>query len=154
MKQAFLNLINMMLSGMLVMLGFSSCSEGDNPEDIPLMYGSPHGSYKVSGLVTDVDGAPVKGARIVVRKYKADGQYLYFPNASDTTYTDNQGRYEREGGSGAEPSIRIVCDDPSGAYASDSTDCVLKYEGRDGMWDMGTAKVKADFKLRQNPDKE
>lgn len=114
MKQAFLNLINMMLSGMLVMLGFSSCSEGDNPEDIPLMYGSPHGSYKVSGLVTDTDGAPVKDARIIVRKYKADGQYLYYPKACDTTYTDSQGRYEREGESGSENSIRLVCDDPQG----------------------------------------
>lgn len=143
MKKTILNLISALMSGVLALLGFSGCSS-DGPMD---MYGTPYGEFKVSGLVKDSSGTPLANARIIVRKYKrADTKdYHYEPGASDTVMTDSKGRYS-DVGQIVEKEIRVVCEDPSGVYAPDSTDVKLQFKDADGMY-MGLADATVDFTL-------
>ena len=40
-------------AGFLALLGFASCTSNEDPEDIPLEYGTPTVGFQVQGVVTD-----------------------------------------------------------------------------------------------------
>lgn len=77
-KKAWLSRLNILLGGVLVLLGFNSCF---NAEDEPLLYGcpfSPH--FELKGTITDHEGKPVQSA-------VAKLQFQYHDAQVDTTVT-------------------------------------------------------------------
>ncbi len=156
MKHKFTAIFGSMISAIIAMLGFSSCSESDEPfEDIPLMYGTPHAEFKFSGLVTDENGKPIDKARVIVRPYGyGDGHYILHQNAVDTVSTDVAGKYKGELSCFPSQKIVLVCEDPRGAYQTDSVEVRPKYENGDHNWDFGVAKAEANFKLKKAAKEE
>lgn len=78
--------VKTLLSGALVLLGFSACSK-DEVGETPVEYGSPSADYRVIGEVSDEEGNPLEGIRVIVEKY---------PNMADTVYTDAKGVFQTE----------------------------------------------------------
>ena len=51
-------------AGFLALLGFASCTSNEDPEDIPLEYGTPTVGFQVQGVVTDEEGIRWKTFRL------------------------------------------------------------------------------------------
>lgn len=81
---------------LLSMLGFSGCNAGQLEE-----YGVPHIKFRVKGIVTDPEGAPIRGIAVQER----DGE---------TTTTDAGGNYDLSGIGSYYSSIRLVFTDTDG----------------------------------------
>ena len=86
--------VGRLLSGALALLGFAGCDNTWNGADL---YGTPSVDYRVMGTITDTDGKPIQGIRVVVAdedvingKISAE-EYPWV--TSDTTYTDNKGQF-------------------------------------------------------------
>lgn len=85
--------VGRLLSGALALLGFAGCNNGE----APVLYGTPSVDYRVMGTITDTNGKPIQGIRVVVAdqdiingKISAE-EYPWV--TSDTTYTDNKGQF-------------------------------------------------------------
>lgn len=142
-KRTWLLLLNRMLSGVLVLLGFSSCGEER------IEYGSPYASYEVKGKVTDTGNTPLKDMRIQIKRmYKKDGTYQLYPGfPMDTLYTDSSGKYLFKE-SDMLSRYRVICEDPNNAYTADSTEVTMEPSGGSG-WYMGSDSKEVNFQLKK-----
>lgn len=141
-KKRLLVWVNQILSGMLVLLGFTSCF-GETPDE----YGSPYAKYEIKGKVVDAEHQVIPGARILMRKGVLIGGDAIGFVQSDTTYTEKDGTflYKTEGLYGA---FRVVCEDTSGTYKADSTDVYPELTGGKG-WYEGSSNDEANFELKK-----
>ncbi|MDE6792417.1 MAG: radical SAM-associated putative lipoprotein [Muribaculaceae bacterium] len=152
MKFRFSTFLTTVFSSFLAFLGFSSC-DNDNGSEISMMYGSPYGEFKFSGLVTDEEGNPIKDARVIVRTH-TDEEGSFFMLDSDTVATNASGEYKGERDTWVHEA-RIVCQDPKGDFLPDSTVVALDYtKDRNETWYMGTANVTTNFTLKKDPKGE
>ena len=71
-----------------MLLGFSACSK-DTVDGGGIMaeYGSPSVDYRVIGEVSDEEGNPLEGIRVIVEKNS---------HMADTVYTDAKGAFQTE----------------------------------------------------------
>lgn len=117
------------LSGIITMLGFSSCrhtakeavKDSNEPvkmDEIMLMYGIPQASYRIVGTVTDSDGKPVEGADVIVRSN--DGMQGYV--TEDTLRTGKDGEYFSQRQSIITGDLRLVVDPKNATLEKDSVD--------------------------------
>lgn len=141
MKSKLIAIIESLISAVIALLGFSSC-------DSEVMYGSPNGDFRVSGLVTDEEGIPIDKARVIVRPY-VFGDGMYYHHECDTLTTDLAGKYWGEINGIPSSKIVIVCEDPQGAYQPDSVEIKPKYENGDHDWYEGVATAEVNFKLNK-----
>lgn len=114
--------VRRLLSGALVLLGFTSCSNHeDGNEEIMLEYGSPYTRFQVKGKVTSETDEPLKGIRVVTRT-----EWNNHPMLADTVYTDAQGEFKtQELGSTTIAEQKVYFDDVDGeanggSFKSDS----------------------------------
>lgn len=81
-KKNNIGITTRVLGGFMSILGFSGC-DALGIKDEPCMYGPPmdyeYFDYKVSGVITDSDGNPLKGIQVAL-----------YP---DTVYTDEKGEF-------------------------------------------------------------
>ncbi len=77
-----------LLGSVLTLLGFSGAMVSCRKE-----YGCPTTDYKLVGDVTDKQGKPIEGIRVVF-DLNPESQYKYQEN--DTLYTDAKGHFEKE----------------------------------------------------------
>ena len=71
-----------------MLLGFSACSKDTVDGEEPLCeYGSPYANYRVMGEVSDEEGNPLEGIRVIVEKNS---------HMADTVYTDTKGVFQTE----------------------------------------------------------
>lgn len=140
------------MSAIIALLGFSSCSSDDEPEEYSnLMYGCPYGTFKVSGTVTDEAGAPVGGANIILKDIYSVSPFRIW--TLDTLTTNNAGKYNKEFNTSPDHKIRLVCEDPGSKLAPDSATVEPHFKGGDNDWYKGTASERVDFKLKKANNK-
>ena len=87
--------VRKLLSGVLVLLGFTAC-DSDGPGNELCEYGTPSADYQVKGKVLDQTGKPIKGVQVVVKDLDAvfvKGEKDYVSDY-DTVYTDVKGEFE------------------------------------------------------------
>ena len=129
--------INGMLSAILGLIGYG-CSGGS--EEILCKYGVPYAELEVSGQVTNKEGEPLKDMQIVMH-----------PKWINTLYTDSLGQFDTNN-QYMDPfckKLKIIVNDTSGVYASDSTVVAVTYSGGDGNWNFGRGEIHVDFQLRK-----
>lgn len=150
----FNKLLNAIFAVLLAALGFS-CSNEDDPKNIPCMYGTPHGDFEVKGTVVDENNKPVPNAKIALREgLKINGEIVWHDAEwYCNTNTDNTGTYSIKS-SGMIEEVRIVCTPPDGSLEADSTETKLNFndDGRDDPWYFGSATVEQNFKLKAKKD--
>lgn len=145
-----MNLYPRLTKLLLAALGMSSlyaCDDPETPDDLKVMYGTPHTFYQIKGSVTDETDKPVEGAVITLSTgYAEMDTYSDLPTAK----TDKQGEYELKF-TGLYPEKMLVkCEDVNAKYASMEQWVTFKYNkvsDKKDPWLSGTAEAKADFKL-------
>lgn len=146
-ENLIMRFVGTLLTAVLAILGFSGCKE-------ELMYGTPHSDFEISGIVTDEDGDPMEGIRVISRSDRSTGEGSengYSTTAGcDTVYTDPSGHYviQRECISGPKW-VMVLAEDPEGRYESAYEELNLKYHGGDHDWYGGKAVATADFVLKK-----
>lgn len=84
MKQKLLKLLNHQIVFLLSLLGFSLASQ-----QCAAQYAAPTALYKLRGIVTSENMAPLKNIRVVIRTDTTKDNY--YSKHGDTLYTDSNG---------------------------------------------------------------
>lgn len=145
-KKKWLILINKLLSGIMVILGFSSCEDSEPA----LEYGSPYVTYEVKGKVTNQDNVALENIVVKVKPIHQDGKLNVI---SVGTTTNVSGEYKNVGNYNSDiRKLRVYCIDNTGAYGTDSIDVTMnpQKEDTDDTWNNGSDSKNIDFKLKQN----
>lgn len=137
-----------MMSGALVLLGFTSCDENSTGTG-RCEYGTPYAKYEIKGKVMGEDRQIVSDARILVKNMapQTDGSYNGVAS-SDTVYTKENGEYLYQNTITGYKSFRVICNDLTGLYQSDSIDIKMSPEGGNG-WYEGKDSKDISFKLKK-----
>lgn len=150
MKAKVLRGINVLLTAILGLFGFSSCFS------VPVAYGVPHTDFTIEGTVSNEDNEPLQNIQVVQKGGEKDGDgNTYWEEWPDTLYTDADGKFYRYYAGDFPLAYRkLVVNDTTGVYASDSIDTSVTYSGGDGHWYSGKGKLKADFVLVKKADND
>ena len=152
MKTKIYRLYGAVLSVLLSVLGFSSCSK----DDYPCEYGSPNADYVIGGIVTDEEGNEINGILVSAESYQdvSDGRYWYNHASKKTNY---QGEYYlsyREYGINTKLIVQDVDGEANGGeFANDTID--IDYESAiqtkkgDGKWYGGVYSITQNIKLKK-----
>ncbi|MBR6117862.1 MAG: radical SAM-associated putative lipoprotein [Paludibacteraceae bacterium] len=150
MKTKCLKSINAVIAFLLCLLGFSGC-------ELPSVeYGVPHADLDIEGQVSNEENEVLPDIQIVAWKgWKDGGGTLYWQEYADTLYTDSTGRFYRfyENTFPLEYH-RIIANDTTGTYASDTIDATVSYSGGNGGWYEGKATLNVTFILQKNSSQE
>ena len=136
------NWFNVFLGAVLGLMGFGCFSCGK--------YGTPYGDFTFEGQVTDENKNPLPKMQVVRRGgWGDDANNRHWAEFADTLYTNAEGKYYRylEGDFPLEIH-KVIVNDPSGEYQSDSTIATVEYSGGHS-WYKGKADLKLDFKLKK-----
>lgn len=144
-KKKWLLLCNRMLSGVLVLLGFTSC---DGLGQATCEYGQPYARYEIKGKVVDTQQKAISNARIIVKQLERNSDTLFPYAYHDTVYTQKNGEYIYENRGTSYGRFRLVCEDPSGRYKADSTVVQMKPTGGEGWYEGSDSKVE-NFELKK-----
>lgn len=135
-------IVHRLLSGTLVLLGFTSCSEEfGKGDDILLEYGSPHANFQVKGKVASQADELLKNIQVIVRQ-----SWNNDPEPADTVYTDEKGEFQVKNlGTGSINKQKVYFHDidgeeNGGAFKSDSIsleDMDMKQLEEGGRWYAG-----------------
>ena len=143
MKVRFNRWYNALLTALLAMLGYESCSL-NSPDE----YGTPTVDYQVKGFVTDLLGTPIQGIRVRA-PYNFDG------SEGQNVLTDENGRFELDEFHSMLYGKLYVEDidgeDNGGEFQSDTIDIwdLPKKEVEKGSgWYEGKYEVTANIKLK------
>lgn len=148
---------NWALAGLLSVLGFSGCGWGTQVEE----YGTPHADFKVTGRVTDEQGQPLSGVRVVtpsmtMKWHDSFSEYRQTNPLRDTVYTSEDGTFvSRPGGVPTDSVyVHMKFEDPSErpAYEPDSVTVGFArgdLKGGDGHWYRGAAEKKVNITLKR-----
>lgn len=147
-------LITRILSGALVMLGFTACD--DDSEYPPCEYGTPWAAYRVKGNVTDANGNPLENIRVILRRGRNDNPVA---SVNDTVNTDKEGNYvfEHQDFPGTDMQ-KVIFDDidgeaGGGKFKSDSTSLddmqPVQIEKGDNKWYNGKFEYTANKQLEK-----
>lgn len=145
--------LNVLLGSVLTMLGFNGC--GENPFNSVCLYGTPYANFDVKGAVLNEDGDKLEGMKVTTKEVYQEQNTVVWANVLQQSSTDARGRYQHQGrwyphGVDDSQVLRVVVEDPKGAYAADSVDVELTHtkEGK-GDWCDGTDVSTADFRLKR-----
>lgn len=144
MKIRFFRWYNVVLTALLSVLGFSSCSS--EPMD---MYGTPSTTYQILGNVTDEEGNLISGILVSAEEF-AD-RHWYNLASKKTNHGEYYLNFESYGGTKL-----IIQDvdgeDNGGEFASDTIDIdyksAVKVKEGEG-WNSGTYKITQNIQLKK-----
>ena len=144
MKVRFNRWYNALLTALLAMLGYESCSL-NSPDE----YGTPTVDYQVKGFVTDLLGTPIQGIKVRAPYSYIDG------SEGQNVLTDENGRFELDEFHSMLYGKLYVEDidgeDNGGEFQSDTIDIwdLPKKEVEKGSgWYEGKYEVTANIKLK------
>ena len=154
MKTKIYRLYGAVLSVLLSVLGYSSCSKEEMREE----YGSPHADFIMQGTVTDEQGNEINGILVSAEDYQdiSDGRHWYNLASKKTDYYGEYYLYF-ENVLGSKYTKLIVQDVDGeangGEFASDTLD--IDYESAeqikksDGNWYEGTFRITQNIQLKK-----
>ncbi len=142
------NGINTLLTFILGILGFSCTS---NPSPIEVAYGVPSAEFTLKGRVSNEEKESLSDIQIVLRKGWKDGEdTVYWDDFCDTLYTDAEGKFYRYYESlFPHEYSRIIANDTTGVYASDSIEGTISYSGGDGHWYRGKCELDVEIVMKK-----
>ncbi|MCD8184097.1 MAG: radical SAM-associated putative lipoprotein [Bacteroides sp.] len=138
---------NGILSGVLVLLGFTTCDENGMGTG-RCEYGTPYAKYEIKGKVMNEQQQIVPDARILVKNMAPATNDLYNRIIPDTVYTKENGEYLYQKSITGYRNFRVICEDLSGTYKSDSTVVKMNPTGGSG-WYEGKDSKEINFKLKK-----
>lgn len=141
-KHKTLHFINVILGGLLSLLGFTTC------EERMCEYGTPMADFGGECFVVNEQGQGIQGIQVTLTD---ENNELII----DTLYTDKNGRVAMFSGNSLfypVNSAKIISEDidgdENGAYQTDITTVPLEYKGGSG-WYHGVAVIKETIMLKE-----
>jgi len=151
---------NVLLAGLLTMLGFSCSGDDSNDHGNSGMteYGTPSATFVIKGKVVSDTGAKLAGIRIITKSSISFSNIHKFQAYADTIFTDNKGdfSYTRERAPLNGLLIPIISEDVSGMYVRDSSVVdfkTVKFKGSSDFWFKGTAEKETTITLKKSNKK-
>ena len=142
MKKRMLIIINSLLTALLGLFGFSSCFR--------VAYGTYHANFIVEGTVCNEDDEPLKNIQVVYHRGWRGDTYTPYWLEPDTLYTNEDGKfYQLSVYNGSSEFQKLVVNDTTGVYASDSIDTSVTNSDGNSRWYLSTGELKADFVLKK-----
>ena len=146
-KEQWLRIFNGVMFGALILLGFAYCDEnsmGAGSENC-----TSYAKYEFRGKVLGESRQVVPDARILVKHIAspADGSYGYAV-LSDTVYTKENGEYLYQNTITGYQDFRIICEDLTVVYQTDSVDRKMNPKGGNGRYE-GKDDREVVFKLKK-----
>ena len=151
---------NWALAGILSLLGFTGCGKDDNGGgEISVEYGVPSANFKVLGRVTNEQGQPLGGMRVVASEvttiWDKGPEQCYSGLLRDTVYTASDGSFVREYSLFPADSVYIhmKIEDSAEPSVYDSDSVTVGFakgdlKGGDNHWFKGEAEKVIDVKLK------
>lgn len=160
MKTKFRNFYRTLASALMPLLGFTACGN-DDPYNYLCLYGTPTSDYHVKGTVTDENGTPIKGIKVVM--HEMNGSYDY---RADSTFTDADGCFTSKeldaigdlDNNNAKKSLKVSLEDidgeaNGGTFATDTIHGdemnVTRTKKGDGNWNRGSFELSATKKMKK-----
>ncbi|MDR1601926.1 MAG: radical SAM-associated putative lipoprotein [Tannerella sp.] len=136
--------VNWVLAGLLSVLGFSGCDNGNET----LEYGSPYATFTFHGKVTNQAGEPVPDIKIEVNASHDFGN----PALSDAT-----GHYSALFQAFPVEDFQVIASDidgeANGSYRNDTIQVKVGkedyYEKKSGNWNYGSAAKEVNIELKE-----
>ena len=155
--QLLIRKANVLLGSILSALGLSGCISS-SPYNQTSLYGVPYAKYDVHGAILDADGKALEGMEVRMKEIERYDDEEVEVGTSHRTTTDAQGQYSCEGKlygpDVKEAEFRVVVEDPSGRYASDSTNVKMtKTDAGATSWCLGTMVGEVDMVLKEVKEK-
>ena len=159
-NRKLIRVTNWALAGLLSLLGFTGCGKDDNGDgEISVEYGVPSANFKVLGRVTNEQGQPLGGMRVVASEVTAvwgkGPEQCYSGLLRDTVYTASDGSFVREYSLFPADSVYIhmKIEDSAEPSVYDSDSIAVGFakgdlKGADGSWFLGAAEKVIDVKLK------
>ncbi len=146
MKRKTLSFINRCLAGVMALLGFQATTGCLVKYGVaPAEYGTPYADFQVQGKVTDTQQESLKDMQVAI-EISNNG----YSGLRDTLYTNESGEYHWKGSAIPCDSAKVVVNDTTGKYTSDSTKVALSYDRtKADDWYEGVATAEADFELKE-----
>ena len=146
-KEQWLRIFNGVMFGALILLGYTYSDEkrmGAESENY-----TSFAKYEPRGKVLGESRQVVPDARILVKHIAspADGSYGYAV-LSDTVYTKENGEYLYQNTITGYQDFRIICEDLTGVYQTDSVDIKMNPKGGNGRYE-GKDNREVVFKLKK-----
>ena len=151
---------NWALAGLLSLLGFTGCGKDNNGDgEISVEYGSPSSYFKVLGRVTNEQGQPLGGMRVVASEVTAvwskGPKQCYSGLLRDTVYTASDGSFVGIYSTFPADSVYIhmKIEDSAEPSVYDSDSVTVGFakgdlKGGDNHWFKGEATKEVDVKLK------
>ena len=152
---------NWALAGLLSLLGFTGCGKDDNGGgEISVEYGAPSANFKVLGRVTNEQGQPLGGMRVVASEVTAvwskGPEQCYSGLLRDTVYTASDGSFVREYSLFPADSVYIhmKIEDSAEPSVYDSDSIAVGFaksdlKGDDRGWYLGAAEKQINVTLKR-----
>ena len=141
--------VNWLLTGILTLLGFSSCEPG------AAMYGTPYANFTIKGKVVNEESIPVPDIEIkCLVEYHGDNRSWF--DTIPTVSTSAAGTFHCQFEEFPTNKLRIIATDidgpRNGSYEKDSADLTLTgndYKGNKGNWFKGSVEKEIKFNLKR-----
>ncbi len=142
---------NWLLTGILALLGLSSCNSEPGAE----MYGSPHANFTIKGKVVNQENMPIPDIEIkCLVEHHGDNRSWF--DTIPAVSTDPAGAFHCQFEEFPTNKLRIIATDvdgpQNGSYEKDSTDLPLSdndYKGNTGSWFKGSVEKEINFNLKR-----
>ena len=152
---------NWALAGLLSLLGFAGCGKDNNDDgEMRVEYGVPTANFKVLGRVTDEQGKPLSGMRVVASDvttvWGKGPEQCYSGLLRDTVYTATDGSFVREYSAFPTDSVyfHMKVEDPTTRPDYDSDSVTVGFakgdlKGSTKHWYRGAAEKKVNVTLKR-----
>ena len=163
MKVRFYHWYNAVLSALLTLLGFGSCTHvGEDEYGSPVVeYGTPYADYIVKGNVTDEQGNPLAGIKASIKSIEEyPEEFAQYAYGLDSTMTDSEGKFLMETRAFiSQPNLKLIVEDTDGPagggeFLSDTLaldDLPMQQTEAGQHWSSGKFELKADIKMKKKP---
>ncbi len=147
-QKQWLRWCNRLLSGLLLILGFSACDDNSNGGEV--MYGQPYTRFEIKGKVVNVQKEPIPGIQVIVKELS-----LSPARALDTLKTDASGEVLFKESLTSEGKFRLIAEDIDGVqnggkFKTDSVDIQATTPTEGSGWYMGESKNEVTITLEKD----
>lgn len=137
----FYEILNKLLNGLLVLLGFSTISCERRVE-----YGTPHADFQINGQITEAESQKLLENIQIAIKVKNN-----FKEFSDTIYSDANGNFSRQYDvfPTNNDSVIVIFNDTTGEHQSKQVAEKLNYTNGYGAWYAGSDEININIELEK-----
>lgn len=143
-KEQWLRISNRMLTATMTLLGFTSCGVVKEPAD---EYGTPYARFEIKGNVVDDENNGIGNGRVILKSV-SQGPYI-----RDTLATASDGTFDFKIEGSGKAKYRVIGEDLSGTYRSDSVEVEMEPQSGDG-WYQGSDMKEVTIQLKKKQDAE